>query len=259
MGEGMTVHVVLADPPRPGFVFPRLVASSPLSEPEAAELYAAMVKDTLRAVAASTGELLVNYREEPDIPEAYHTDTSVEDELRTLANQALDDPDIARFEVQVGSTFDARVGNTVTHLLRDEEASSVSILDSKAPTITRADLDNAAMKLRRSDVVIGPAPGGHIYYAGFTTPIDFTDAFDPPELQTLTARADAIDARVDFLPLHPHIDTMPDLVTLVAIIAARREADRIVPAFTADVIDRLQLTVNIEDETRTIDRETDTS
>lgn len=255
----MTVHAVLVDPPRPGFVLPRIAADGPLSPGEAAELYLAMVKDSFRAIARSSGELLINYRDPADLPSEYRTDGDVEAEFRGHAKQALDNPDAARFEVQVGSSFDARAGNTVTHLLRDEDASSVSILDGQTPTITRPDLDTAGMKLRRSDVVIGPSPGGHVYYAGFTEPIDFNEAFAPPEVQTLTTRAEAIDAHVDFLPMHPRIETARDLVTLVSIITARREADRIVPAFTADVIDRFQLSITVEDGDRTINRKSRSS
>ena len=58
----MTTHAVLLDPPRPGFVLPDLVAESPLSASEAADLYAAMASDVLRTVERSGGGLLVNYR-----------------------------------------------------------------------------------------------------------------------------------------------------------------------------------------------------
>lgn len=258
-GGAMTVHAVLVDPPRPGLVLGDIAATAPVSDDDAADLYAAMLKDTFRSVASSGGDLLVNYRADDDIPAAYQTDSTVKEELEGLVRQALDEPEPTRYEVQVGSTFDARVGNTVTHLLREEGVDSVAVLEGQSPTVVRTDLDNAAMKLRRSEFVLGPAPGGHVYYAGLTEPIDFSGAFEPPEARTLVDRAAATGSHVDFLPMHPRVETAQDLVTLVSIVGARRAAGRTVPAFTADVLDRLQLSVVASNGERTLVRETDTS
>ena len=64
----MTTVAVLCDPPRPGLVLDDLVDASPLSPEAAADLYAALLRDSVRAVAGSGGELLVNYRPASESP-----------------------------------------------------------------------------------------------------------------------------------------------------------------------------------------------
>ena len=64
----MVTHVVLLDPPVRGLVLSDLAATTPLSESEAADLYAAMAKDVLRAAERSSGDLIVNYRDGETIP-----------------------------------------------------------------------------------------------------------------------------------------------------------------------------------------------
>ncbi|WP_380681668.1 hypothetical protein [Salinigranum sp. GCM10025319] len=244
----MTVVAVLCDPPRPGLVLPDLVDGGPLTETEAADLYAAMLKDTFLAVDRSGGDLLVNYRPEELLPEAYRRDgeeggeaVSAEAAVRALAADALDDLDDVRFEVQVGSSYAARAGNTATHLLREEGVDSVATVRGTAPFLTRTAIDSAAMKLRSTPVVLGPAPEGRVFYAAFTEPIDFADAFSSPEVATLAARGDAADLDVDFLPMQPVLRTVEDLDTVVPLLEARRDAGRIVPRWTAPLVAELGL------------------
>lgn len=225
----MTVIAVLADPPRPGVALPRLAESSPLSEAEAADLYAATLKDTFRAVERSGGELLVNYRPDERIPDEHASDQSAEAEVRALAADALENPADARFEVQVGSTFSARAGNTVSHLLEQEEVQSVAVVDGTAPTLTRKEVDSAAMKLRRNEVVLGPSERGRVYFAGFIDTIDFEDAYATPEVETLTTRAADAGHEVGFLPAKPQVDTGAGLSSLVPLLNARVAAGRVVP------------------------------
>lgn len=247
-GESLTLHAVLVDPPRPGVVLDILAAEAPVTEAEAAKLYAAMAKDTLRAVEGSGGELLVNYRPDDLLP---GESGDAEAEVRALAEEALDEPEAARFEVQVGSTFAARTGNTATHLLREESVSSVAILEPTAPTVTRVALDGAAMKLRRHGAVIGPAPGGRVYYLGLTGAIDFEGAYDSPAQVTLADRAVNADHDVEFLGMHPVVETAADLASVVATVEARRIAGVIVPRFTAAAIDELGLTADGQRVART--------
>lgn len=250
----MTVLAVLLDPPRPGLVLQDVYETTPLSAEESALLYAAMAKDTVRAVAESGGELLVNYRADTEIPEKYRTDTPVIEELESLVSQAIDDPDIARFEKQVGSSFENRVGNTVTHLLTTEDADSVAILDGKSPTLSRMTLDSAAMKLRRNNVVISPSIGGDWSYLGFTDTIDFTGVFDQPALVSIVNAVIDQEYSVDFLSLHPHVTDATNLATLVLLIEAKSTAGKITPAFTRDAIDRFGLTVTTENGRHTLTR-----
>jgi hypothetical protein len=238
----MTVVCVLCDPPRPGLALSDLVESGPLTAEEAADLYAALLKDTFVAVERSGGDLLVNYRPEELLPEAYRRDEGdAEAAVRALAADALSDLDDVRFEVQVGSSYAARAGNTATHLLREEDADSVAVVRGTAPFLTRATVDSAAMKLRSTPVVLGPAPEGRVFYAAFTEPIDFADAFAAPEVATLAARGDEADLDVDFLPMQPVLRTPADLDTVLPLLAARRDAGRIVPKETAPLVAELGL------------------
>jgi glycosyltransferase A (GT-A) superfamily protein (DUF2064 family) len=244
----MTTVAVLVDPPRPGGVLTRLVETSPLSEREVADLYAAMAKDLFGAVEKSGGELLVNYRPEESVP----GDGDAEVEVRALAEDAgIEDP---RLEVQVGETFAGRVGNTVTHLLEGEGASSAAAVAPTAPFLTRQHVDQAAMKLRRSEVVLGPSTDGRVHYAGFTDTIDFTDAYTAPALETLTDRASDVGYGVDFLPQVTVVETGRDLASVVSLLNARRRAEKLVPTHTAEVVDDFGLVVEADEDGLTLRR-----
>ena len=254
----MTVVAVLADPPRPGLPVPRLATTSPLSESEAASLAAAMLKDTLRAVEASGGDLLVNYRPDDLLPDRHvRPDESAEAAVRSLADDALDDPEAARFEVQVGSTLSARAGNTVTHLLETEGVQSAAVVRGDTPLLKRSTIDSAAMNLRTNEVVLGPSTDGRVYYAGFTAPIDFEGAFAEPALETLVDGANDAGHDTEFLAMLPTVRTGADLATLVSSIRARWQAGRVVPEHTATFVVEHGLTVvsDGEDGTPTLVRE----
>ncbi|RYJ14112.1 hypothetical protein ELS19_09150 [Halogeometricum borinquense] len=252
----MTVVALMADPPRPGLVLSELAETSPLSETEAADLYAAMLKDSMVAVSRSGGDLLVNYRSEDLLPEAYREeDGTAEAAVRTLAADALDDPSEARFEVQVGSSVSARAGNTMMHLLRDEDVRTAAVVRGDAPFFTRSKIDSMAMKLRTNEVVLGPSTAGRSYVAGFSDPIDFSEAFTTPEVETLTARANDAGHNVAFLEMQPTVRTGVDLLTLVPAIRARWQADRIVPGYTAEFVVETGLNVVEEDGEPTLVRD----
>jgi glycosyltransferase A (GT-A) superfamily protein (DUF2064 family) len=226
----MTTVAVPCDPPHEA-VLADLAATTPLAKRETADLYAAMCADVFRAVETSASELLVNYR--PD------ESGDAEGRLCALADAALENPNAVRYETQVGSTFAGRVGNTVTHLLESEEESSVMAIEPTAPFLTRGDIDGLAMKLRRSDVVLGPASQGRVYAAGFCSTVDFTEAYTPPAIETLTARANDAGLDVDYGPMVPVIETHADLVGALALVRARRRAGRDVPRHTAECLDEL--------------------
>jgi hypothetical protein len=239
----MTTVAVLADPPRAGLVLSDLVATAPIDPDAAADLYAAMLADVCRAVESSGGDLLVNYRADDDIPEDYTGDQDAEAEVRAAIRPALEDPDAARFEVQVGSTHSGRVGNTVTHLIDQEEVSTAAVVEPRAVFLARQQVDNAAMKLRRNDVVLGPSEGGRVYYAGFGEAIDFEDAFAPPAVETLTDRAVDAGLEADFLPMQPVLETGSDLPSVLSLLRARERAGHPVPTATADCLAELGLVV----------------
>jgi len=241
----MTLVAVLADPPRPELVPSTLVDRTPLSADDLAALNEASLLDALRAVDDSGADCLVNYRSDDTLPDDAVTDTAAEAEVRALATRAVDlDADDVRFEVQVGSTHAARVGNTVTHLLRDDpDVSSVLAVDAKTPLLGRKDVDSTSMKLRRSPVVLGPSDDGAVWGAAFSDPIDFDGAYTPPAVETLTQRAVDADHDVDYADTYPRIDTPGGLRATVAQVRARQHADRVVPPSTAQVVDDLGLAV----------------
>jgi len=247
----MTTVAVLCDPPRPGLVLQRLVETSPLSETEAAELYAVFTRDVVRAVVDSGGELLVNYRPDEALAVDATDGSDAESEVRAAVSEVVDD---ARFEVQVGETFAGRAGNTATHLLENEGVGSVAIVRPESAFLARTDIDGAAMKLRSSEVVLGPATNGRVYYAGFTEPIDFTDAYTPPALETLVDHSLDAGFDTDFLEFQPAIETNADLAEAIVQLEARRRANRIVPPAFSQWVAESDLRVVQDDDGLSIER-----
>jgi hypothetical protein len=239
----MTTVVVLAEPPRPETALSELVASSPLSESAAAELHAALLKDTILAVERSGGELLVNYRP----AEALGLDVDSEARIREVVADVLDPEDV-RFEVQVGESFAGRIGNAATHLLETEDVGSVGIARPEAACFARPDIDSAAMKLRSSPVVLGPAPGGRVTYAAFSDPIDFTDCHAPPAVGTLTERARDAGLDVGFLERKPLLETASDLASIIVDVRTRQKAEALVPPHLAGWIDDSELVVTADED-----------
>lgn len=247
------IVVVPVDPPREGLVLSSLVETTPLTDSEAVSLYEAAVTDVLRAVAASGGDLLVNYRDAETLPDEFAAaaaDTDAEAEVRELAADALEgvaDVDDVRFERQVGSSRSARVGNTVTHLLERENADSVGVLEPTAPLVERSEIDGAAMSLRRNDVVLGPSSGGRTYLAAFTEPIDFADVYATPELATLAQRTTDAGLKLGFAPMVPTIATAAGLRATMALLEARGGTERPGAPATAARLEEFGLAVS-EDE-----------
>jgi glycosyltransferase A (GT-A) superfamily protein (DUF2064 family) len=236
----MTEIAVLADPPHPG-VLPGLVESSPLSGEEAQYLYTAMLRDVCAAASSSGGDLLVNYRPADAVPDVEDSEAALCDALEGVV-------DDARYEVQVGETFAGRAGNTVSFLLQQEGVASAAALTPQSALLTRQVIDQAAMKLRRSEVVLGPVADGRVYYAAFTDPVDFEAAYTVPALSTLTNRALDAGLDVDFLRTLPVIETGMDLAAAIINIDARKRAGRPVPMYLVDAIDDLGLTSDVDED-----------
>lgn len=239
----VTVHALVTDPPRPGLALTGLIADEgPLTPDAAATLATAMIRDAAVAAVNSGGDLLVNHPTEAQLPADARTGTDPVTELRDLLGGAVNLDEI-RFEAQVGETPAERVGNTVHYLLEEEETASVAVLDGRAPTLDHTVLDSAAMKLRRSEVVVGPAPGGRAAYLGLTEPVELADRWPLPTLPAAVRRAVEAGHDVDFLPLHPRVDDPFGLATVVAIVQSRQAAGRRVPEHTAAAIESLDLEV----------------
>jgi hypothetical protein len=238
----MTVVVALLDPPPEAL--PALPATAPLDGEAAAALYRAMAADQLTAAASSGGEVLLNYPDPGRMP-----DSDPETWARDLAAGAEGvDPEALRFEVQAGSDFSARAGNALTHLLREEEAASAAVVDGRAPFLARTDVDTAAMRLRRNEVVLAPGLRGAVAFAGFAETLDFADAWAAPGLRTLARRAGDAGLETGVLPRSPTVRTGEDLLTVVAEIEARRAAGRPIPTRTAAWLDETGLSASAEAE-----------
>jgi hypothetical protein len=232
----MTTVAVLADPPVEGAVLPELVDAGILTAQDAVTLYEAMLVDTVATVAGSGAELLVNYRDGDELPVAV---PDAADRVQSAIDEEVDvDP---RYEVQVGSTHSARVGNTVTHLLEREGVATAAVVDPQAVLLERTQIDSAAMKLRGSDVVLAPSGDGRVAYAGFRSPVDFTDAYEGRPLEPLCTRAADAGLKIDFLPVVPRCERPDDISTVGSLLRARATADRRRPERTARVFEDLEL------------------
>ncbi len=236
----MTTIVVLAEPPTAECV-PSLLPDSFPGEKHV-QLYRAMLADVCAAIQHGEGNLLVNYRQPEAVPEGVDPEKLLAD----LLDSELTAPDEVRYEVQVGESYAGRVGNTLTHLLETEGKETVAVVEPTAIFLRREHIGNAAMQLRTSDVVLGPAPGGRVYFGAFAEPIDFTDAYAEPAIETLTERA--IDAGLDvsFLPMTPFVEGPADLSTAISLLRARKRAGRIVPERTAALIEQWGLSTDSE-------------
>ena len=252
----MTTVAVLVRPPEPGTALPNPVDAGAVTASEAVDLYTAMVRDVCAAVEASGGDLLINYRPVATAdPTSGEADEQSRSDVRSMLEDALTSPDSARYEVQVGSTLSARVGNTVTHLLEREDVKSAAVVRPTAALLERRHVDSAAMKLRQSEVVLGPATDGLLSYAGFVEPVDFEDVVTPPEVETVTDRARDAGLGVDFVEMLPTADTTGGLATLVSQIRARRRANLRVPPETSAVIEDIGLRAAAVDDSLGIRRE----
>lgn len=238
----MTTVAVLADPPVAGAERPSRLAGGPLSTEDATALYRAMLTDVCGAIQRGAADLLVNYRQDEAVPDG----VDPEESLRDVLGDRLPNPASARYEVQVGETYAGRVGNTLTHLLENEGEQTVAVVEPTAPFLRRKHVGNAAMKLRSSDVVLGPSPDGRIYFAGFHQPVDFADAFATPAIETLTDRALDAGLDVDFLPMTPLVERPADLATAVSLLRARERAGSLVPEWTAARVEKLGLEVTAD-------------
>lgn len=239
------IVVLPVSPPWSECVSPRFSIEAPDASNALETLYEAAVADVASVAEASSGQLLVNYRDEETLPETDRSDDPVE-ACRALVDDVVGED--VRFERQVGSTPAARLGNTVTHLLEQEEAAAVCVLDPLAPLVRRSDVDGVPMKVRRDSVILGPDGTGDVYLAAFTDPIDFTDACDSPVLSTLADRAREADRPIGFTPTVPRVTTDAGIAATSAAIDARRAANEPIPEATAAALEDLEFPNRDRDE-----------
>ncbi len=226
----MTTVVLLPDPPVEGIACEELVERTGLTTADGLALYRALLADTMVTLERSTIDILVNYPTTEDLPaDAEEIDPKAE--LREIAAKAME-PDRfeeVRFEPQVGSDFSAKAGNAITHLIREEGVQSAAVLRPCVPRLARSIIDEAALKLRRADVVLGPANRGEIYYAGFSDLIDFEGVFDSRPVEEVTRRAVAKNLEVDFLRSREVLGRPEDLNGVLTRLTANTLAGKPVP------------------------------
>ncbi len=203
-----------------------------LSSTESGHLREAMLADVCELVQHGEADLLVNYAD------------GSKAQIKELLDSELNNPDAVRYEPQVGSSRSARIGNALTHLIEQEGAATVGVVDPTAVFLRREHIGTLAMKLRMSDVVVGPAPDGRLTLVGMTKPFDFTDVYNPPALETVTERATGEQLDVDFLAMTPLVDSVADLRTAIPLLNARHRAGRAVPVRTTARIEQWGLAVS---------------
>lgn len=226
----MTTVVVLADPPVEACV-PNLLPEGVEGGPDS-DLYRAMLADVCTAIQRGEGEVLVNHPPSEAVPDG----VDPEESLREALGERVPAPAEIRYEVQVGESKSGKVGNALTHLLESEGEETVAVADAAALFLRREHLGNAAMQLRTSEVVLGPAPDGRVYFAGFRESIDFEDAFGDPPIERLANRGREAGHAVSFLPMTPTFDGPDDFETVLSLLRARRRAERLVPERTAALL-----------------------
>lgn len=253
----MTTIVLLPDPPVEGVACERLVAETDLTPADGVAIYRSTVADTLATLEEGTVDALVNYPTEDDLPDGIDG-VDPETELREIAATALSPEGFedVRFEPQVGSNRSAKAGNAITHLVRDEGEQSAAVL-FPVPRLVRSIVDEAALKLRRADVVIGPAGRGEVYYAGFSELIDFTDVLEERPVEEVARRAREKDFQVDFVRSREVLSGAPDFEGVLSRITADVLADKPVPEHLWRTIQ--ERGIRIEDGTITSDAATDSS
>jgi hypothetical protein len=206
---------------------------------EDSALYRAMLADVCTAIQRGEGDVLINHPPDEEAPEGVDPDAAIREAL----SDAVPAPAEVRYEVQVGETRAAVVGNALTHLLETEQQATVAVADPTALFLRREHLGNALMQLRSGEVVLGPAPSGRIYFAGFREPIDFTDCFDAPAVETLAEKGRAAGHSVSFLPMTPLFESPADFETVVSLMRARGRAERLIPEHTAALVEEWGLSV----------------
>lgn len=237
----MTSHGVVVDPPRTGGVLTSLVESGAVSAADAATLYQGLVKDTLRNVETSGGELTV-FVPPPDTASTGDGETTEPAaELRALGVESLDDPDAVTIVEQTGGSKLARTADAIEWLTANTEEATVAVLDVRAPLLFRSVLDQAAMQLRRHDVVIAPSPHGRAAYLGLAESLDASDTEPALGIEALVAQATRANLSVGFLPVQPFLESTRDLAGLRSLLRARATADHVVPVHTFNALQELSV------------------
>lgn len=240
----MTTASVLVSPTAESDVVDRL-AAGPLDRDGAERLYEAMIADVCLAIEGSGADLVVAVEADAD-EEADEATASV----RSRLDGVLADPDAVDVESRELRSAPEQFASEVLRL-HEDGVTTAAVVEPTAPFLARRNVDSAAMKLRSSEVVLGPAPDGRVYFAAFSEPMDLRDALDPTPLEGLAHLA-SDDRGVDFLPMLPLLEADGDLPTALSHLRARVAAGRDVPKHTAETVGDLDLALRNEDGDLTV-------
>lgn len=190
--KGATALIVMAKPPIKGKVKTRLAAT--VGEDEALRIYEALLTVTKQLVSAWEGPLYI-----------WHD----ADALPVPGWESVR----ASHYLQEGSDLGERMASALETVLDTHRAAM--IIGTDCPAITPEHLDEAALQLESSDVVIGPAVDGGYYLLGLKefSPSLFSDMpwSTDQVLQATIYRCQALHLTVHEGPVLRDVDTEGDL------------------------------------------------
>lgn len=197
--------VVLAKAPVVGRVKTRLVPA--LRGQEAADLYRALLLDTLEAVEPAAAETIVTYTP----PDAKAHLANLLGPGRRLVSQGPGD-------------LGARLAHVFERFCDGRRL--VLAVGSDCPGLTRARIGETAAAIGRADVVIGPTVDGGYYLIGMRRPHPTLFADIPWStggvLEATKERIAAAGLEAVWLPVERDVDTPADLFELMAGASAGR-------------------------------------
>src|SRR5437762_1641737 len=192
------VLVIMAKPPRPGAVQPRLAPS--LSPEAVTSFYCCLLEDTL-ALARSLGDVEVAIM---------CPDTDV-NELARLAGSE------ASVVAQKGEGLAAGLTSVFAHFAQNHQRRIIAF-NSDSPHLPRSILEDAFETLAAHDVVVGPTHDGGYYLIGAKAFHPMLFAHDgmgtSSALERLLSRARALELSVGFATPFYDIDVVDDLTRL---------------------------------------------
>lgn len=242
----MNSLIIFAKAPRVGEVKTRLLADTPLSPEEVCRLYRAFLCDVLAAAGrCSAQKVIVNF-----LP------ADSEAEMASLAQDTIP-PQKLVLHPQSGEDFSERVLNSFRHAFSTGAASAVMI-GSDSPTLQPKIVDSAFTFLARNGgVALGPSGEGGLYLIGLEKSCipDFTAIFGgSTELLNFARQVQQAKQPLMLLEEITDVDVAQDLVSLISIIAAMKQAvhggEFSYPENTAKMIKKLKLHVEQKNGTR---------
>ena len=206
--------IVVALPPRSiAKTTDTIVDETPLSREQTTAILDGVVQDGLRAAHESGGPLSIW------IDESTRTVSEWNDprgHARNLIEGALpSDAPMPEIDTESPTEYAA----IAAAIERTNEASG-AVLIPGTPFVQRRHIDEAAMRLRQTDVVLGPATAGTWYLFGHREEVEFSYPEDSYLSSTIARQATASDYSMNLLRTLPGIwdgNSLADAVTTLTI------------------------------------------